>query len=258
MLEHFDGYNNSVRYVMNESKNGTLQGIYGPISYLIHVPDKFIVAIETALGAGMQSIVVDNDNTAKSAIRALKKSNSGRATFYPITSIRARQRSRELNEASFADGFLGYANEIIETDNKYRDILSSLIGSIAVFDNIDNATSAAKKSEWKIRAVTLDGQQINSGGSFTGGSVRRDSGMLTRQNQIDNLNSELAIVEKSLSDENELLVKVNGEYLLLKNERIRTEERLKIIEALLKSEVVEKEELSADARFLSIFESTSS
>ena len=245
MLEHFDGYNNSVRYVMNESKKGTLRGIRGPISYLIHVPEEYTVAIETALGSGLQYIVVDDEEIAKAAINSLKHSGSGRATFYPISSVRGRQRSRELNEAAFAKGFLGYADEIIETEQTYREIMSSLLGSYAVFDNIENATSAAKASSWKIRAVTLDGQQINAGGSFTGGSVRRDSGILTRQTQIDKMNGDLENVNNRLSTANVRLAKSRTEYEKLRSEKTQTEEKLKIVESLKRSELLEADELGA-------------
>lgn len=245
MLDHFDGYNNSVKYVMSESKKGSLRGIHGPVSYLVQVPENYTVAIETALGASLQSIVVDNEESAKSAIRSLKNSNSGRATFYPITSIRARQRSRELSDCANAQGFVGYANELVNADSKYSEIVASLLGAIAVFDNIDNATIAAKKSSWKIRCVTLDGQQINSGGSFTGGSVRRDSGILTRQNQIDKLKSDLAAKASEAEKVETDLKNLTVEYDKLRSLRAQTEERVKIVEAMIRTESVECEELTA-------------
>lgn len=245
MQEHFDGYNNSVKHVMSESSKGTLTGIHGPVSYLINVPEKYTVAIETALGASLQSIIVDDEESAKSAIRSLKNSNAGRATFYPITSVRSRIRSRELDECASQRGFIGYADELVRADEKYSEIVSSLLGSIAVFDNIDNATVSAKKSSWKVRIVTLDGQQINAGGSFTGGSVRRDSGMLTRQNQIDRLKSELnaKLAEKETIEKK--IKEMTVEYDTFRSLRSQTEERVKIVEAMMRTESVECEELTA-------------
>lgn len=245
MLEHFDGYNNSVKYVMSESKKGSIRGIHGPVSYLVQVPEQYNVAIETAFGASLQSIIVDNENSAKEAIRSLKNSNSGRATFYPISSVRARQRSRELTDCANAVGFVGYANELVKCDSQYSEIVASLLGSIAVFDNIDNATVSAKKSSWKIRCVTLDGQQINSGGSFTGGSVRRDSGILTRQNQIDKLKSEFNSKSEESKKAEENLKNLTIEHDKLRSMRAQTEERVKIVEAMIRSESVECEELMA-------------
>lgn len=245
MLEHFDGYNNSVKYVMGASSRGDLAGIHGPVSHLIHVPDAYTVAVETALGAAIQGIVVENEESAKSAIRVLKNASAGRATFYPITSVKGRARSRELEEVSSRSGFVGYANELISADEKYSGITASLLGSIAVFENIDAASSAAKSTGWKIRAVTLDGQQINAGGSFTGGSARRDSGILTRQTQIDKLKSEAKELEEKASAAESKRSKAAAELEKLRSERKMLEEKIKIIETMIRTESVEGEEIQA-------------
>ncbi len=190
MLEHFDGYNYSVKHIMTESKNGRLPGIRGPVSHLIKVDSKYITAIETTLGAAMQNIVTEDENAAKRSIELLKRNNAGRATFYPLTTVKPQERGRDYDGVDTARGFIGWGDELVKSDDEYRNIVKSLLGRVAVFDDLDNATDAARSKGWKIRAVTLDGQQINAGGSFTGGQTKRDSGMLSRNAQIDTLKSE--------------------------------------------------------------------
>ena len=190
MRDHFDGYNNSVRFVMSESRAGRLGGIRGPLSYLIKVEPRFTVAIETTLGAALQNIVTDDEDAAKRSIESLKRNNAGRATFYPLTTIRAQSRGHEYDGVDHAFGFLGWADELVACDAEYANVVRSLLARTAVFDTLDNASNAARQKNWKIRAVTLDGQQINAGGSFTGGQTKRDTGMLSRNSQIETLAAE--------------------------------------------------------------------
>ena len=240
MNEHFDGYIESVRFVMREYNAGNIRGagrIYGPLSSLIAVDKEYITAIETALGASLQNIVVEDENTAKAAIYALKRASAGRATFYPINAIKP---SREIDEASVAKtmpGFVGRADTLVRSDSKYRSVIEYLLLRTLVFDNIDNASVAAKRIGYKIKIVTLDGQIINSGGSFTGGSAKRDSGILSRSSdiasmrekckelykvieelkaEISNINNELSVSSKSLHDiegERELLIALSRTHL---------------------------------------------
>ena len=191
MEEHFEGYNASIRFVMEAAALGKLRGICGPISRLMEVKSRYTLAIETAMGAGMQNIVVEDEEAAKSAILQLKKANAGRATFCPITSVRGQAA---ISSETFRryDGFLGIASELVQCDKRYREIISAQLGRTAVFDTLDHAMVMAKSTGYRTRAVTLDGQQINTGGSFTGGSARRDSGMLTRSAEIAKLDAEAA------------------------------------------------------------------
>ena len=137
----------------------------------------------------MQNIVVDDESVAKRCIKLLKEKQAGRATFLPITSVKGYPFSEEnlRNEA----GFIAMANEIISTNSVYNGIINSLLGRIAIADNIDSATFIAKKYGYKFKIVTLDGQVINVGGSFTGGSAIRSSGILTRKNDINKLNDDI-------------------------------------------------------------------
>lgn len=195
--ENFEGYGKSVKFVMDAYGKGEISGkVYGPVSRLISVKSEYITAIETALGANLQNIVVDDDATAKSAIRALKNANAGRSTFYPVSAMKAPEKGREITDASRAAGYIGIASELTEYDVKYSGVIGYLIGRVCVFDTLDNAATAAKASGYRIRAVTLDGQQINAGGSFTGGSTRRDSGMLSRAGEIKSLRAERSLCER--------------------------------------------------------------
>ncbi len=245
MQEHFDGYNNSVRYVMSEKAKGALKGIHGPISHIIKADEANVVAVETALGSAMQNIVVNDETAAKNAIYALKNSGSGRATFYPLTSVKGQGRTRELEAASRAAGFIGFGDELVSCDAKYADIIASLLGRVAVFDNIDHATDAARAGGWRFRAVTLDGQQINAGGSFTGGSVKRESGMLTRNLQIDKLNGELSAAEKKAAKVTEKLEENTKTIEKLRSAYKLEDERRKLTDVLLSTELTQLGELDA-------------
>ena len=196
MEEHFEGYANSVRFVMNESSKNNLQGIYGPVSKLISVNRKYTVAIETALGGNLQNIVVKDEDCAKKAIALLKEKSAGRATFYPLTSIQVQKLNVDTNVVSAMNGYIGIASDLTDCEDKFRVISEYLLGRTIVFDNIDNASFAAKKLNYKVRLVTLDGQLINAGGSYTGGSAKKDSGMLTRNTEIDKLYKECNTLQK--------------------------------------------------------------
>ena len=203
MEEHFEGYGQSVRFVMQEYGNAPASfvgKVYGPISKLISVDSQYITAIETALGQNLQNIVVENEETAKSAISLLKRSNAGRATFYPISSVRAQSETDEIKRAKDFRGYVGRADTLVSFDEKYTEIMQSLLLRTVVFDNIDNATEAAKSLRFRLRIVTLDGQVINAGGSFTGGSVRRDSGILSRTSEIEALANERKKCEKTAKE----------------------------------------------------------
>jgi len=183
--EHFEGYAQSVKAVMSAFDSGKLSGIYGPVSRLISVPAGFSTAIETALGQNLQNIVVENEDSAKAAIAYLKAAKAGRATFYPITSIKAQTLNVDTDSLKKYNGFKGIASDIIETDEIYNGIISYLLGRTVIADNLDNAAKIAKAFGYRFRIVTLDGQLINAGGSFTGGSLRTGSGILTRAAEIE-------------------------------------------------------------------------
>ncbi len=213
MEELFEGYAQSVRFVMSEYEAGHIAGtsrisdidaksgrIYGPVSRLISVGSRYTLAIETALGANIQNIIVDDENTAKAAIRHLKDKNAGRATFYPISSMKPRYSPVSDAECKRYDGYLGTADTVIEFDEKYSGVIKNLLGATLIFDNIDNGAAMAKATGYKVRVVTLDGQVINAGGSFTGGSAKRDSGMLTRKAETEKLTRDIETLSAKLDE----------------------------------------------------------
>ncbi len=188
-LEHnLEGFSQSVKIVMKEAGRGTISGIHGPVSRLIKVPSQYAVAIETALGAAMQNIVVGNEQDAKRAIQMLKQRDSGRATFLPLSTI----KGNVLQESGLDDcaGFVGVAGRLCSCDEKYSGILNSLLGRIAVAEDLDSAVAIAKRYGYRFRIVTLDGQVVNTGGSLTGGSLAKNSGLLSRASEIERLKAE--------------------------------------------------------------------
>ena len=207
MEEQLEGYSGSVRFVMKKYAEGAITDkygapcgkIYGPLSQLIDVEDRYITAIETALGPNLQHIVVGDESVAKAAMFALKKAEAGRATFFPLSSMRGQKPTEEMKEAAGFQGYISVADELIVAKPELSEILSGLLGRTVVFDTIDNATAMAKKLKYKVKAVTLDGQQINVGGSFTGGSVKQKANILGRAGEIKRLEEEIAELDGKLS-----------------------------------------------------------
>lgn len=238
--KNMEGYFGAVKAVMKESGRGALRGIYGPVSQLITVKDKYSAAIETALGAAVQNIVVDNETDAKRAMGFLKEHRAGRATFLPITAIKGRVLSEQGLDDQY--GFVSIASDLVSYDNKYSEIIRWLLGRTAVAEDIDSAVAIAKKYSYRFRIVTLDGQVINAGGSMTGGSRVQNAGILSRGNEIERLKGSLASMQKELdgmlSDYKLLsedasaakaeLEGAEGDLLRAKEENIRREGELKL------------------------------
>lgn len=238
--KNMEGYFGAVKAVMKESGRGALRGIYGPVSQLITVKDKYSAAIETALGAAVQNIVVDNETDAKRAMGFLKERRAGRATFLPITAIKGRVLSEQGLDDQY--GFVSIASDLVSYDNKYSEIIRWLLGRTAVAEDIDSAIAIAKKYSYRFRIVTLDGQVINAGGSMTGGSRVQNAGILSRGNEIERLKGSLASMQKELdgmlSDYKLLsedasaakaeLEGAEGDLLRAKEENIRREGELKL------------------------------
>ena len=203
---NLEGFTQSVKILMNESKKGTLTGIHGPVSRVIKTPSEYSTAIETALGAAVQNIVTTDENSAKSAIAYLKSINGGRATFLPMTVI----KPRELNETGLegCDGFIGTASKLCSCKECYNDILSNLLGRIVIARDIDCATDIARKYSYRFKIVTLDGQVVNAGGSLTGGSLAKNTGLLGRASEIEKIRSD---AQRVSDNANQMKEKYNSE-----------------------------------------------
>ena len=187
--KNMEGYNNSVKAVITAARRGQLGDIYGTVADIIHVEKKYSVAIEVALGAALQNIIVKNEETAKRCIRHLKDTGGGRATFLPLTSIKGNPLS--VNGLEKEEGFEGIGSDLVQCDEQYKEIIRYNLGRTAIVEDIDTATVIAKKYGYKFRIITLDGQIINAGGSFTGGSLSNKSGIISRKQELDELEKQL-------------------------------------------------------------------
>lgn len=198
MEKNLDGFSFSVKRVMKEKASGILRGIHAPVSKLIHVPSNISVAVETALGFSAQHIVVDNEQDAKDAIRLLKASNAGRATFLPISSI----EGRSINEMSLTqqNGFVGVASELVSSDEKYKNIVRNLLGRTIIVEDLDSATDIARRYNFKYKIVTLDGQLVNAGGSMTGGSTNKNIGLLSRAGEIAEIQKQALTIKNRIAE----------------------------------------------------------
>lgn len=194
MESNYEGYNSAVRNIMNRS----FDGVIGPVSDIISVPSGYETAIETALGAALQNIVCNDDESAKEAIRFLKKSKSGRATFLPLDSIRANKQplDKSITEAK---GFISVASEVVSVDTRYTVIADYLLGRVILADNMENAVSLSKHKLGGYRIVTLDGEVINSSGAITGGKYQnKTANLLDRKKEIGMLSEDLDRFQKEI------------------------------------------------------------
>lgn len=201
--KNMEGFSGAVKAVIQQSRAKALGGIDGVLSRLITVENAHSTAIEVALGAAMQNIVTENEADAKRAILYLKQNNLGRATFLPVSNI----KGRTLDEKDLDDqyGFVAVASDLVKCDNKYKEILSNLLGRTVVVEDMDCAIGMAKRYHNRFKIVTLDGQVINPGGSMSGGSRAKGAGVLSRANQIEELVEEA----KKLDDQ---CREIQGEY----------------------------------------------
>ena len=185
MERDFENFNRSVKTVMQEAKRGGLKNICGPVSMLIKTDDEYTSAIEIALGAAMQQIVVETENDGKAAIQFLKRTGAGRATFLPISVIEGKR----LQESGLdrCRGFVGIASELVRCDPKYRRIVDNLLGRTVISEDLDTAVAIAKTYRNRFKIVSLDGQVVNPGGSMTGGSMSKETGILSRANELEKL-----------------------------------------------------------------------
>lgn len=186
--KNYESFNNSVKFVMKQAGAGALRGVIGPVSALIRTENRYATAVEIALGAAIQNIVVQDETAAKRAIALLKERGAGRATFLPLTNIRANP----IRESDLAarGGYVGLASELVQCEERYRAVMDSLLGRTVVAEDIDAAAAIAKAYGYRYRAVTLDGQVVNAGGSLTGGSVNKNASILSRRGEIDALTAE--------------------------------------------------------------------
>ena len=185
MERDYEGFSRAVKRIMQKAEGGGLSGVHGPVSSLLTVDDRFITAIETALGAAASNIVVDTPAAGKACIEYLKRTDGGRATFLPLDTI----RPAELRESGLADcaGFCGTADTLVQSEPRYRAVMQNLLARTVVAEDMDAALAIARLYRNRFRIVTLDGQVIQAGGAMTGGSVSKSTGVLARAAQLRTL-----------------------------------------------------------------------
>ena len=237
--KNMDGYQNSVKAVMRAAGARRLRGIIGPVSAILKVEPGCEVAVETALGAALQNIVVENEAAAKAAIALLRSDNAGRATFLPLDTVQPGVFRGRLS------GTARLASSLVQADARYDNIVSSLLGRIIVVEDINEASRVARDNGFRSRVVTMDGQVINAGGSFTGGSVQRSAGLFTRKQEMEELRIRAAKLQKDCLAAQEKtdqckeqvdalqaeLTATASEQITAANDRVRAEAEQKRLEA---------------------------
>ena len=237
--KNMDGYQNSVKAVMRAAGARRLRGIIGPVSAILKVEPGCEVAVETALGAALQNIVVENEAAAKAAIALLRSDNAGRATFLPLDTVQPGGFRGRLS------GTARLASSLVQADARYDNIVSNLLGRIIVVEDINEASRVARDNGFRSRVVTMDGQVINAGGSFTGGSVQRSAGLFTRKQEMEELRIRAAKLQKDCLAAQEKtdqckeqvdalqaeLTATASEQITAANDRVRAEAEQKRLEA---------------------------
>ena len=253
--KNMEGYSGAVKSVIRQRDAKALSGIHGVLSQLISVDNEYSTAVEVALGAAMQNIVVGSESDAKRAINFLKQNNQGRATFLPMSAIKPRSMDERDLDDNF--GFVDIASNLVECDGKYKDIVSNLLGRVIVAEDIDCAIGISKRYKNRYKIVTLDGQVMNPGGSMTGGSRSKGAGILSRANMIEELNAEAKALEakfgelsaeykRLVEDANKSAADLQGADADLRNAKedlIRAEGDLKIVDDRIKSLTEQKQAL---------------
>ena len=227
MERSMEGFGQSVKFVLDRGSAGALRGILEPVSKILSVENKYSLAIETAAAAALQNIVVSDEEAAKRAIKMLKEQGRGRVTFLPLTSVKGSRL--EEHGLSSCEGFIGVACDLVRYDKKYEGVVRSILGRIAVAEDLDCAVAIAKKFGYKFRIVTLDGQLVNAGGSLTGGSSVKSAGLLSRRQEIDELIKNAEAKSKELAATQGEYDRLNADISALDADILATESELRTI-----------------------------
>lgn len=229
ITERYDGYGGSVKKVMEQKEKE--KGIIGVVADIIQVEAKYETAIETALGGNIQNIVTDNEETAKHMIGFLKQNRLGRATFLPLTSITKPQEFKNP-EALKEKGVIGMADELVNTEKEYRNVAKAMLGRIVVVDNVDNAVKIARKFDYGIRMVTLEGELLVPGGAISGGAFKNNSNLLGRRREMDELEKKVKKLSDDIKTYNQKIegAKSKRNKLRMDLEALKTEMQRKSIE----------------------------
>ncbi len=249
MESNYEGYNHAVRFIM---KSG-LSGIRGTVGQLITVPRGFETAVETALGAAMQNIVCDNDQSAQAAIARLKESRAGRLTFLPVSSVRGGRGNYD-SRLRQEQGFQGFGADCVTFQPEYRPVMEYLLGRVVIVDNMDHAVRLSKKAAG-LRFVTLEGEIINAGGAITGGRYKnRTANLLGRKGEITELNEKLEAAERRKTEGMDSLRTLRGDLQACREKLEQLQEQEKAVELEL---VTKENQWAAMENFLNDFKTSS-
>ena len=203
ILKNHSNFYAGVKSVLQEKNR--LGGIVGAVSEHLTFDVRYQIALEIALGASSQHIIVEDEQAATKAIDFLKRNRSGRATFLPLTTIKARSISGQNQDViASSPGFLGMADELVTFDAKHEAIFKNLLATTAIFDTVEHARDAARKVRYQVRMVTLDGTELRTGGSYAGGANRQNNSIFIKP-ELEQLQKEIAQEEKLLGQEEENL-----------------------------------------------------
>ncbi len=229
MQRDYEGFSRSVKSIMQQVERGAMRGVHGPVSSLITTDDRFVTAIDTALGASASSIVVDTSADGKRCIEFLRRTDGGRATFLPIDTI--RPAALRENGLESKNGCFGTADRLVTFDERYTAIVQNLLARTVVSENMDTALALARAYGHRFRIVTLDGQIIQAGGAMTGGSASRGTGALARagrlkaaQEQVKKLEETRAQADRAFHDAKEEYAALEYDLKAIEAERIRAEQ----------------------------------
>ncbi|UUZ85888.1 hypothetical protein LJK88_21985 [Paenibacillus sp. P26] len=202
MANDYDGFMHGVKEVLKAKDRGDLRGIHGAVAELVKVPAQVEVAVETALGGALQHVVVDNEANGREAIAFLKRRQLGRATFLPLDVIRGRSiPDTEQRQIQGMEGFVGIAADLVQYEDKYRQIVGDLLGNVILAESLEVANRIAARVQYRYRVVTLEGDVVNPGGSMTGGDQqKKTTSLLSRRRQIEEMDKEIALSESQLRD----------------------------------------------------------
>ena len=197
LTERYEGFGQSIRKVMDQKQHH--KGIIGVVADILRVKKEYELAVETALGGSIQNIVTDNEQTAKEMIGYLKKNRYGRATFLPLTNMKAKPVSVSGNIMA-EPGVIGMASTLVETEERFTNLVQYLLGRFVVVDHIDHAIALAKKYHHTIRIVTVEGDLLNPGGSMSGGAFRNNNNLLGRRREMEDLEKRTTELKEKLQD----------------------------------------------------------
>ena len=243
LTERYEGYGNSIQKVMEQKEQN--KGIVGVVADIIKVDKEYEIAIEIALGGSIQNIVTEDEETAKKMIEFLKKNHFGRATFLPLTSI-AKPQAFKISDALKEKGVIGLANTLVQTEVKYENVAKTMLGRILVIDHIDNAVKIAKKYNYSIRMVTLEGEMLVPGGAISGGAFKNNSNLLGRRRELGELKQKLSAAKEKLN-----IAMVDIENIKTERNHVRKaieEKKAELQELFLKQNTARMNVVSAEER----------